>query len=216
MKRLLLVFTLALFAQSALAQMGQGYSSYTNYSADANNDLFVTAVVDGSTNCNNIPPGWNCALIHHSGKVRVVFNGVQTESDGPRVTPNSYISVSNTGTVTNAQPGDNYSESTSSEIWCSVAGLIFQEDGGAIIGLRYSAYKFASPYGKDGCLWNATCSGTCSVPGYITLLVGKACVFPPDIYQQCYDAVLNPDTIAPYCITKHFFCRHQSVPGYCN
>jgi hypothetical protein len=206
---------LLLLAPFAAGQMGSGYSTYANYGGDgAGGDLFVTAVVDGSISCNQVPPGYNCGVIRHTGEVWVTLNGVTTETVGSPVTPNSYISVADTNTVTNAVAGVDYAASATARIVCSVAGVVFQENPGGLlgtIGYRLSAYVYSGQSGGK-CVWNKTCTGTCSQSEWL----GSCTPDPFNIYYQCYDIVYTCSCGgATECVIPHAFCRKKSSPGTC-
>lgn len=148
MKKFLLL-ALAVLAPFASAQMGSGYSSYSNYTSDGTN-IYATAVVDGSISCNLVPPGYNCGVIRHTGKAIVTIDGVQTVTQGSPVSPNSYISVSGTGTKVKAQLGTAYSEGSSTQINCSVAGLIFLASQAALLSISDGAELLRNLSGPAG------------------------------------------------------------------
>jgi hypothetical protein len=98
--------------------MLRGYSAYTNYSGDLNNNLYVSAVVDGSA-------GFNFPGAYHTGKVSITIRGTTTTVAGNPTPPNAYLSVSNAATLTDVQPGDDVQESTVQTITCNFAGTFF-------------------------------------------------------------------------------------------
>jgi hypothetical protein len=215
MRRTLLLLLL-LFAPFAAGQMSSGYSTYGNYGGDGDGGhLWVTGVVDGAAGCPTAP-GWNCASIKHTGKVFVSLNGVQTENSGSPVTPNSYISVANTNTMSNAVAGADYAVSTTAQVICTVASLVFQENPGGLlgtIGYRLSAYAYSGSPSPGQCLWMATCTGSICRTSQFT----NSCTPDPfNIYRQCYDIVFKCACGGPNeCLIPHAYCRKKNSKGIC-
>lgn len=212
MKLRFALLLVVLLGQSAFSQMTYSYSTYTTNTADQNH-FYVTAVVDGSATCNNVHiQSLNCAAVTHQGQVYVSIGNVSGWQYGPAGNPNNYISVSNAQTLDDPVVGTDYSETTTAQIDCSVAGLVFLQSVVQTVGFRDSAYKFYIQYPGGQCGWNQTCNGTCSVQNYTTNPVNGQCYTPPFQYRQCTDLVINGD----YCLYRRVSCIGQSLPGICS
>jgi hypothetical protein len=109
------------------------YSAYLNHAVDASH-IYATGVVDGSTLCDpNCPPG-----AMHTGKVYLQLGSSGGSwVYGNRVTPPTYLSVSNSRTI-NATPGVVYPESDTKNVNCSIVGNFFNSGGTTGLSLRTS------------------------------------------------------------------------------
>lgn len=200
---------LLLFAPFAAGQMTAGYSSYANYGGDGDGGhLWVTAVVDGSGHTCSCPAV-------HTGTVQVTLNGVKTKTVGPAQPPTSYMTVSNTNTMSGAVAGQDYEVDTSAQVTCTFAGVFFQENPGGLlgtIGYRLSAYVYSGSPSPGQCLWMATCTGSiCRV----TQFTDSCTPDPFNIYRQCYDIVFKCRCGGTECLLPHAYCRKKNSPGTC-
>jgi hypothetical protein len=100
--------------------MSPNYSTYVTYSIDSNHNIFSAAVVDGSTT-GEIP----FPTVKHQGRVYNKLGSANGWVYGPMQPAASYISITNTQEIINAQPGVNYPNSMEGDINCSIAGLFF-------------------------------------------------------------------------------------------
>ena len=196
--RLLMVMSLG---AQALAMTPQ-YSSYVNRSVDANH-IYATAVVDGTTSCDP-----NCPLgAMHTGKVYLTLAGNGGWVNGNTVTPQTYISVSNSQTL-NATSGVNYAESDQENVYCSNLGHnIFQVSSGPLLriadtnfvqnGLGSCKYTLSCPNGNN----KATCANKTEYD------LNSPCTY---LYVHSHDLVV--DGVCTYVGTA----EESTVPILCN
>jgi hypothetical protein len=118
-----LLLSLLLLTPSAFGAMGiYNYSSYTNRTGDSTH-LYLTAVVDGSTNCYQA--SGLCLPAQHHGQVFAQIGSVTRWVYGPNVTPQTYISVQNAVTLTNVVDGVVYTEQTQASVTCTIMNVVF-------------------------------------------------------------------------------------------
>lgn len=218
MKHLLLLF---LFVPFAAGQMGTGYSTYSNYTADGNGNIYVNAVVDGAASCPQQIEHINCATVRHYGVVSITLNGVTTTTTGNQVSPSSYISVGTTGTITGVVDGVDYVVNGTAQVQCTAVGVVFQESPGLLgtIGKRFSAFVYSGNKGNNQCLWMSTCrSSVCNVSEWTGKCYGANPFYQ---YLQCYDVIYTPTCGCtgggkPECVYPHAVCRLKQTPGQCS
>lgn len=167
---LLLPVLLLLLGHIGFGQMTYSYSSYVQHSNDATH-IYATAVVDGSATCNNTHiQSLNCSAIYHQGKVYLTIGNTGGWVYGGQVNPNSYISVTNSQTLTDPAVGTDYTLNADGEVFCSgVAGLVFLE-GFLPINFRLAYTKsvvtseIENPSGNATCYTSSWCTPTTTPP----------------------------------------------------
>lgn len=108
--------------------MGQyNYSNYHNPTTDGVN-LYLTTVTDGSTSCTTQAL---CKIAKHHANAYARIASVTQSVTGPNLTPDSYLSEQAAVTLTDVVDGEDYPEDSSSEVDCTIAGLVF-----------YAAFQF--------------------------------------------------------------------------
>jgi hypothetical protein len=139
MTRFLLSLTsVLLYLGISSAQMTPQYSMYATESGDSNNNIYISAVVDGTTtNCNQ-----GCNYAEHNGNVYVKIgssSGIWVS--GPYVNPTSYVNVTNQKTIA-ATPGASYLIDTESTVDCTIAGALFSSFLDFDIELAYTKSQY--------------------------------------------------------------------------
>jgi hypothetical protein len=178
--------------------MTANFSTYVTYSADTSYHLYSTVLVDGSA---IIHPSEYCNLsgVTHFGTATNVLNGTGGSVYGPRLSPSSYISVSNPQDIIGS-PGVEYPESADGEITCSAIGTFYSSSPGGNVEIAVSSFVF--DYNLNGqCKYNATCSGTCTEDGRVTpasTWLNNIC----PAYLFCVDAVELGVCLGGLCAAK--------------
>ncbi len=113
-----------------------GYASYVNVSADANNVIYSTAVVDGSYFA--MPLG-----AVHTPEVYNSLNGVGGWVYGTAAPPQNYVSATNNQHI-QGSPGVVYQNNTTEQVFCSVGGLVYVATINFGISVKVATYKFVS------------------------------------------------------------------------
>lgn len=170
----LLVVILAM-ACGSQAQMYARYDTYATYSLDANNNVYQTVVVEGTTTgscCFEACSGGNCCnsacfSAIHTPKIYNVVGGAGGWSTGPGIGPFAYMSYQTTTTV-QANPGQTVQASWEGDVFCSAIGQILGVGGNPIIGWAYTKEVWIGAQLQGFCAVTRACNNTttplCTAP----------------------------------------------------
>lgn len=111
------------WAQGCQGVMTPQYSEYDTFSGDMSNHIYTTVVVDGYTTIHP-SPYCNINNTYHTPCATNVLNGTGGQICGARVSPASYLSLSNAQQIV-AVPGVAYVMTESAMVLCSAVGSIF-------------------------------------------------------------------------------------------
>jgi hypothetical protein len=142
MKCIPAVFLTALVVLSLRGTSMAGYSAYVNISADANNIIYSSAVVDGSYYA--MPLG-----AMHTPEVYNNLNGVGGWVYGTSAPPQNYISATNNQQIQGV-PGAVYSNNTTEQVYCTVGGLVYVAPINISVSIKVATYGFVSTDPQTG------------------------------------------------------------------
>jgi hypothetical protein len=205
---ILFLLCLPAFGQGCVGVMHPNYDTYSTQTIDSNDNIVSTVVVEGST---SVGQSSTCHLgsVTHLPGVSNVINGQGGWVYGSRVSPTTYISLSNPQDIIGV-PGIVYVDNFSASVDCSAVGFIFASSFSINIRIATTNYHFTGLEGIS-CVYLIDCgepnqgNPTCNQSPVFANLINGGCT----PYMHVHYLVVNDhcsfvgradrDTIKSFC-----------------
>jgi hypothetical protein len=193
--------------------MTPAYSTYTSVTASTDATTIYTQVTVSGTTTGTCPAGCNQCHALHTGSAYNYVGGVGGWYNGSAVAWNSWLDTVNNQEIT-ATPGTEYTFTSSTQVVCSVAGLIYQVvDLPEYLSIAETTVQTVQDNGAGVCKTSSDCTGGVSPRCPVSPVTdGMPCA--PGFY--CLSLSYRFSTSSPFTCLPPALCVHTAtLPGAC-